>query len=698
MRLLGVNLAVLIVFLACPVSALVDSTVTSTADTTRVVKRFIWVIDPIVVRGRVDDLTGLVESASQGRVGVEDFELRPMMRVGELLETVPGMIMTQHSGTGKGNQMFVRGFNLDHGTDFRTEVDGIPVNMPTHAHGQGYTDLNFLMPELVDFVEYKKGNYYADIGDFGSAGAAQFQLARKLDQAFVKAEVGEYRYYRSVAAMSQDVGAGSLLLAVEANAYDGPWDVPEDFTKFNGMARYTWGSPNNEWSILGLAYDARWDASDQIPQRAVDEGLISRFGQIDSTLGGRTNRFSLSGHWRRGTEHSVQRLDLYGIYYDFNLWSNFTYLLDDSVNGDQFEQADKRTVVGVSLEDDRFFSWLSADHQFRSGLQSRTDFIDHVALFHTKDRQRIGTTRSDRVLESTGGVFAALESNWRPHFRTVLGTRADVFYFDVDSDLPVNSGTTSEGRISPKMTLVFGPWAGTEFYANGGVGFHSNDARGTTITVDPSTGDPVQKVDPLVPSYGAEIGVRTTVLDTWRITVTGWGLHLDSELLFIGDAGTTEPMGASQRYGIEWSNFYRPVSWLSLDLDYSFSQAYFVDEPEGEDYIPGSIENVLTAGVMFREPGGWFGALRVRYFGPRPLTEDNTVRSNSTTLVNGSIGYRYRALDIGLSVLNLLDSEDHDIDYWYASRLAGEPTAGVEDIHFHPVEPFNVRLAVSWRL
>ena len=299
MRLLGVNLAVLIVFLACPVSALVDSTVTSTADTTRVVKRFIWVIDPIVVRGRVDDLTGLVESASQGRVGVEDFELRPMMRVGELLETVPGMIMTQHSGTGKGNQMFVRGFNLDHGTDFRTEVDGIPVNLPTHAHGQGYTDLNFLMPELVDFVEYKKGNYYVDIGDFGSAGAAQFQLARKLDQAIVKAEVGEYRYYRSVAAMSQDVGAGSLLLAVEANAYDGPWDVPEEFTKFNGMARYTWGSQDNEWSILGLAYDARWDASDQIPQRAVDDGLISRFGQIDSTLGGRTNRFSLSGHWRR---------------------------------------------------------------------------------------------------------------------------------------------------------------------------------------------------------------------------------------------------------------------------------------------------------------------------------------------------------------------------------------------------------------
>lgn len=657
----------------------------------------IYFFDPVLVEGRIDELVGVAESASQGRVGIEDLELRPLLREGELLETVPGMIVTQHSGDGKSNQMFLRGFNLDHGTDFRTEVDGMPVNLPTHGHGQGYTDLNFLIPEVVDFVEFRKGVYYADVGDFGSAGSARFHLTRKPTEKFFKFEAGGDRYVRAVGASARELGWGTLLLAGEAKGYEGPWQISQDLKKISGIARYTIESGDDELSFLAMGYGNKWDASDQIPKRAVDAGLIDRFGQIDPGLGGNSSRFSLSGSWRRERKTTLQNAAAYAIYYDLDLYSNFTYFLEDSVHGDQFQQVDERVVIGGSYDYHRAVSAVQRDHIVTLGVQTRADLVSEVGLHRTLERRHVGTVRDDEVTEATVGIYAAAESNWHPKFRSVLGLRGDIYYFDVQSHLEENSGTETDGRISPKLTLIFRPSDVAELYLNGGVGFHSNDARGTTISVDPVTGEPAEPVDPLVTSRGAEFGLRLSPVSNMRSTISLWTLELDSELLFVGDAGNTEPTDESRRLGIELANFYRPLPWLSLDLDVSVSRARIVDAPKGEDRIPGALENVLAAGVTVNVHNGVFGSLRVRHLGEYPLIEDNSVRAEATTMVNAGLGYDLSGIRLGLTVLNLLDTKASDIQYYYGSRLPGEP-GEVEDIHFHPVEPRQVRAGFAWAI
>ena len=654
-------------------------------------------LEPVVVTGRADDLTGIAGSASEGRVGQAQLETRPLLRPGELLELVPGVAVTQHSGTGKANQYFLRGFNLDHGTDFSTRVDGVPINFPTHAHGQGYMDLNWVIPELVDYVNFRKGPYYADVGDFSSAGTADFHLVKTLPEGLAKVGIGQDDYYRVLVAQTPQLGPGHLLYAFEANFYNGPWDHHEHVRKFNGALKYTLTRGPSTFSLGFTAYSNNWDSTDQIPQRAVDQGLISRLGAIDPSDGGRTSRFSLYSEWSYKGDKSLTQANAYLIYYRLHLFSNFTFFLDDPVNGDQFEQSDRRVVAGGNVSQTWFTNWLKASMDHTIGLQIRHDAIPEVALFQTLQRDRIGTTRNDNVHETSVGFYYQNQTQWHPKVRTVLGLREDVFVFDVNSDTAANSGNKTASIFSPKLSLIFGPWANTEVYLNGGFGFHSNDARGTTITVDPKTGDPAQRVDPLVRTKGAEIGVRSTWIPGLNSTLAFWYLTLDSELLFVGDAGVTEPSRASRRYGVEWANFYKPLPWLTLDFDLSHSNAKFTEDDPAGDHIPGSIETVIATGARVDLPNGLFGSLRLRYFGPRPLIEDNSVRSKSTTLVNLEAGYTYKRLRAQLDVLNLFDSKDHDIDYFYVSRLPGEPLDGVADVHFHPVEPRTVRFYLTYR-
>jgi TonB-dependent Receptor Plug Domain len=654
-------------------------------------------LEPVVVTGRADDLTGIAESASEGRVGQVQLETRPFLRPGEVLEVVPGVIVTQHSGTGKANQYFLRGFNLDHGTDFSSFVDGVPVNFSTHAHGQGYMDLNWVIPELIDSVTFRKGPYYADVGDFSSAGTAAFHLVKTLPEGYAKVGIGQDDYYRVLVAQTPQIGPGHLLYAFEANFYNGPWDHHEHVRKFNGVLKYSLTSGPSTFSLGFAAYSNNWDATDQIPQRAVDQGVISRLGAIDPSDGGRTQRFSLYSEWAYQGDKSLTQANAYLTYYRLHLFSNFTFSLDDPVNGDQFEQSDKRVVAGGQVSQTWYTTWLKAAMDHTLGLQVRHDAIPEVALFQTLRRDRIGTTRNDDVHETSVGFYYQNQTQWHPKVRSVLGVRGDVFVFDVNSDIPVNSGNKTDAIFSPKLSLIFGPWAKTEVYLNGGFGFHSNDARGTTITVDPKTGDPAQRVAPLVRTKGAEIGVRSTWIPGLNSTLAFWYLTLNSELVFVGDAGITEPNRASRRYGIEWSNFYKPLPWLSLDFDIAHSHARFTEDDPAGNYIPGSIETTIATGVAIDVPNGLFGSLRTRYFGPRPLIEDNSVRSKSTTLVNLEAGYKYKNLRAQIDVLNLLNSHQHDIDYFYVSRLPGEPLEGVADIHFHPVEPRTVRFYLTYR-
>ncbi len=671
-----------------------DSAATSSPDSSKAKE-----LAPITVVGRVDDLIGIASSASQGHVGAVDLRLRPLLREGELLETVPGVIVTQHSGDGKANQYFVRGFNLDHGTDFQTRLEGMPVNMPSHAHGQGYTDLNFLIPELVDYLDYRLGVYHADLGDFGSAGGAEVHLVRRLAQPFASVSAGEHGLARVAIGGSTRIGAGDLLIGGEAKGYNGPWEVSEELRKFSGLARYSWERGNSQFSILGMAYHNQWDASDQIPARAVSDGLIGRFGQIDPTDGGNTQRYSLSGSWRHLGSNSVQDVQLFGIYSDLSLFSNFAYFLDDPIHGDQFNQRERRVVLGGGATHTQPGQALGVSHVFKLGLQTRADFVNGLGLYHTEARARLGTVRQDDVTEWGTGVWLQAESRWRDWFRSVVGVRGDLYTFYVSGDRPENAGHRTAGIVSPKASLIFAPSTNMELYVSGGLGFHSNDARGTTITTDPVTGNPARQVDPLVRSRGAEVGIRVSPVQSWRSTLSLWLLNLDSELLFIGDGGATEPSAASRRQGITWANFYRPIPQLSLDADISFSRARFHGVPTGEDHIPGALESVVAAGITWAPNAtGPFGSIRVRHFGSYPLIEDNSVRATATTMVNAEVGFLLSGIRLQASVLNLFDTEASDIQYYYTSRLPGEPANGVDDVHFHPVEPRAVRVSVGWGL
>lgn len=654
-------------------------------------------LDTLAVQGRIDDLIGRASTASEGRVGAVDLRSRPISREGELLETVPGMIVTQHSGEGKANQYFVRGFNLDHGTDFQTRVEGMPVNLPSHGHGQGYTDLNFLIPELVEYLDYRLGVYHAELGDFGSAGGAEFHLARRIDHPFATVEAGQNGFARLVIGGSTRAGGGNLLAGGEVKRYDGPWVREQDLRKFNGLARYTRELGQSRFSVLGMAYRNRWDATDQIPDRAVERRLIGRLGQIDSTDGGNSQRYSLSGAWNRAGERSGQEVQVFGIYSDLDLYSNFTYFLDDPERGDQFEQVDRRVILGGNAKHTQQVRAFGAGHSLTVGLQTRADLINGLGLYRTEARARHATVREDRVRETGTGIFLEAESRWRPWFRSVLAVRGDGYTFDVESDRPENSGNRTAGIVSPKASLVFTPSRDLELYLSGGFGFHSNDARGTTITIDPATDEPAERVDPLVRSRGAEVGARATPVPGLRSTLTLWGLNLDSELLFVGDAGATEPSVMSKRRGVTWANFYRPLPNLSLDADISFARARLDDVPEDENRIPGALENVFAGGVAWSPERGAFGAVRVRHFGEYPLIEDNSVRADAATLLNAEAGYLFASgIRLEATVLNQLDSNASDIQYFYASRLRGEPEGGVDDIHFHPVEPLQLRVSLRY--
>lgn len=700
MRLVALAPVLLAAFAADPALAGSPADSTSSLPTkpdSSSIPQHLYVLPPLIVRGRIDDLTGTAESASQGHVGREDLQQRPISREGELLETVPGLILTQHSGDGKANQMFLRGFNLDHGTDFATLLEGMPLNLPTHAHGQGYTDLNFLIPEVVDHVDFRKGVYYSDVGDFSSAGTAHLRLLRSFDRPFVKLETGQNGYLRAVGAGSRPAGPGALLAAVELKGYDGPWERPENLDKASGLARYTWRTKSgHDFSVLALGYKNDWNSSDQIPLRVVDAGAIDAFGQIDSTLGGNTDRLSLSAEWKRAGATSSLRADVFAVRYRLDLFSDFTYFLSDSLRGDQFEQLDHRSIFGGGVESLTSVEGLGRTHRLTLGLQTRTDAIDEVGLFRTEERRRVGTVRDDAVVESTGGLYASLATPWTSRLRTDIGLRGDVFLFEVHShSLAANSGHDTDAIVSPKLGAALTVRPGVELYANAGLGFHSNDARGATIAIDPSTGEAARPVNPLVRSRGAELGLRLQTVEGLRSTISAWALRLDSELVFSGDGGTTEPSFGSVRSGVELANFWEPTRSLAVDADIAVSRGRFEGAPPGEDRIPGALESVVAAGLRWDAPVGFRGALRVRHLGEYALIEDNSVRAKPTTLVNVSAGRDVAHVRFDVELLNVLDADARDIQYYYASRLPGEPSDGVEDIHFHPVEPRQVRVAAT---
>jgi hypothetical protein len=646
---------------------------------------------PVTVTGSRNSQLGIAESANAGVVTQQQLEARTVYRPGEVLEATPGLIVSQHSGEGKANQFYLRGFNLDHGTDLRTTVDGMLVNQRSHAHGQGWSDLNFLIPELTTQLEYRKGPYYAAEGDFASAGAVSVRYADKLEHGIASVGLGQKGYRRVLLADSPQWGGGNLLYALEVFHNDGPYVHPDDYRKLNGVLRYSQGTQANGFNVTAMAYRARWNSTDQIPRRAVDAGVLSRFDAVDPTDGGASHRYSLSGAWRSTGANGRSEVNAYLIRQQLDLYSNFTYFLDDPVNGDQFSQPDRRVTAGFKASHTWQTPRLGQSSETTVGLQVENDNIFN-GLNNTAARRILSTTRRDHVVESSVGVYVENVTYWAEWFRTVAGLRADSYRFRVGSDNPLNSGTASDAIASPKLALVFGPWAKTEYYVNFGTGFHSNDARGTTITVDPKTGDPATAVAPLVRSRGAELGVRSEIIPGLQTALSVYRLDFASELVFVGDAGTTEAGRPSRRVGFEFSNYYKPLSWLTIDADIAFARARFRDAAAIGQRIPGAVEGVASVALAVDNLGPYFGALQLRYFGPRPLVEDNSVRSRGTATLNGRIGYKLsRSMRIELEGFNLTNRKDSAIDYYYESRLASEPAA-VGDVHFHPIDPRSFRV------
>jgi hypothetical protein len=675
----------------------------------------------VTVQGREDSLIGLAQSATQGTVGAMEIQQRPILRSGEVLETVPGVIITQHAGGGKANQYFLRGFNLDHGTDFAISLDGMPLNLPSHAHGEGYSDMNTVIPEFVERVDFQKGPYYADVGNYGSAGSSNVAFFKTLPQNFFQMEGGMYGYGRAVFGVSQKVGSGTLLYGGEVYHDDGPWKQGDDYLKFNGILTYSRGDDAKGFSITTRAYHGKWKSSDQIAENAVP--LVGFFGTLNPTDGGNSQRYSLQTEWHRQNEHSATKITAYGFYYDLDLFSDFTYYLTDPVRGDQFEQKDRRWVAGLDARHTIFSQWFGRKVENTFGLQVRNDWVNN-GLFQSEDRVRVdktdsdsgntlpATTQADRFTDTLVGFYVENKIQWADKFRTVAAVRGDVGHVDVTSLVTAaNSSAATKFLPSPKLSLIFGPWAKTEIYLQGGFSFHSNDARGATQTLEPVSAEnpdpntPSERIPLLIPTKGAEIGVRTLAIPHLQSTLSFWYLRSDSELQQSGDTGgTVASKQPSDRYGVEWANYYSPFEHLTFDFDLANSRARFTETDEddaapgssGGRWVPEAVGLVISSGATARFRKGVYGSLRLRYFGPRNLTSDAIYRSKTTALLNAEVGYQInKTWRVSAEFLNLLNRRDHDIDYAYMSQISPTADAAFTDV-FHPVEPFQLRIGLRY--
>ncbi|WP_231958828.1 TonB-dependent receptor [Altererythrobacter sp. B11] len=638
--------------------------------------------DPIYVYGRGEKRIGIAGAASEGGVAGLDIAVRPLLRPGELLEATPGLIATQHSGGGKANQYFLRGFNLDHGTDFALYIDDMPMNFRTHGHGQGYLDVNGLIPETVERIDYRKGPYRADTGDFGFVGSS-FITTKDRMAPFVLGELGGYGYRRYVAGGSARVGGGDLLLVGQAKFNDGPWALPEDYEGYSGFGKYSTTLGAGDFQLSVNYFHATWAPTEQLPERAIGTLVEDRYGTLDPTLRGHTSRQIVTANYTDDDWKITGWLQ----HYDWSLLSNFTFFLDDPVNGDQLRQYEKQWSYGGRLE--RNVTLLD-QLSLRVGAEARMDNIDPVGLDHTRAGEFLSTRGAFTVDESSLGLYG--EAIWRPLDRLMVigGLRGDFYRFETKAAGGPNSwgGTAKDQLVTPKFGVNYTVAPGLAVYANYGQGFHSNDARGVTSPTDPAPG--------LVRGNFKEVGAR---IEKGGLIFTGvyWWSSIDSELIYVGDSGAVEPSDPGKRHGYELTAFWKPNSWLAVDGVWTGSTARYKGLPAGENYVPGALESSGELGVsaVFRE---FNLSGRVRHLGPHALIEDNSQRGSPTTTVNLRAAYTpqdFYGIEVYAELLNALDSKGDDIDYYYVTRLPGEPAEGIEGRNSRIVEPRQLRVGLK---
>ena len=667
----------------------------------------------IVVTERQYQSIGVSDSASAGVISGEDINEFPLLRPADVLENIPGMVVTQHSGDGKANQYYLRGFNLDHGTDFATKIQGVPVNMPTNAHGQGYTDLNYLIPELIDRIDFRKGPYFAPNSDFSSAGSADFFYKSRLDQNIANLTLGQYGYQRALFAGSTNLAFGGnskdgappqgpvLLGAFEAQRADGPWTTREALQKTNALLRLTDGTLAAGWSLDANYYSANWNATDQVPLKLIEKGRIDRFSSLDPTDGGNTERAIIAGEWHRQDSDGYINANAYFQHVSLNLWSNFTYYLDRPDTGDQFHQSENRNFMGGTLARGWNHKLLGNDSVTEAGLQVRYDMI-RVGLGYTQARAPLMSVTDDQVNQGLTSAYVQNTTRWQQWLRTVVGARVD--YLNMNSSsftLADNSGNASATQVSPKFSLILGPWNKTEYFFNYGGGIHSNDARGVIYRVDPTTGAPASQVPALVATQGMEVGVRTEAIENVRSSLALWSLNSGSELVYSADSGTTNPNDASKRYGVEWTNEINVNRWIQVNADFAWTQArYGSQNANGAvgNLIPNAVSQVGQLTATLRNLGPWSAGAQLRYIGAYPLSQDGVLTAPSSTIVNLRAQYEFSPnVTLALDALNVLNRQYYDIAYQQDYRVSPTSPVVLGGVTAHPGEPRQFRLTLMFR-
>jgi len=679
----------------------------------------ITTLPEVTIKGHYDNAVGTSDAASQGVVRGALLQDIPLLRPGEALEMVPGLVVTQHSGDGKANQYFLRGYNLDHGTDFATTVDVMPVNMPTNAHGQGYSDLNFLIPELVDHIDYRKGTYFAEKGDFSSAGSADIHYRKSLDHNIADLTVGSFKFERALLAGSTVLnslgqsGNGStalsntgptLLGAVELEHENGPWTTPENLDKTNALARLSDGNIANGWSLDGIHYDSAWHSTDQVPLELINSGQLGRYSALDPTDGGESGRVILSGEWHSSDAAGYTKFSTYLEHYRLRLWSNFTFDELRPATGDQFEQEENRNIVGGQAAQGWNHSILGNDSTTELGLQVRHDNIN-VGLLNTVARVPFATVSNDQVSETSTGLYLQNTTTWNPWLRTLAGLREDTISMNMTSyALPQNSGSASGSKSSPKLSVILGPWAKTEFFISAGKGFHSNDARGVIGKWDSTQpGTPSNPVPALVSSFGKEIGLRTEAINGLQSSLALWSLNSDSEIVYSADSaiGSTSANGASKRTGVEWNNHWIANRWLLVDVDMAWTRAHYANMNDNGSFgnlIPNAVSKVARFGATIHDVGAWSAAVETRYIGSYPLSQDGSLTAPSAFVTNLRVGREISpGTTISLDTLNLFNRQYYDIAYQqdYVVVRPNIKISNPNGVTVHPGESRQLRVTLK---
>jgi len=657
-------------------------------------------LDEVVVTAERLRLIGVATTASEGVVLNNELALTPAYRPGQLLETVPGLVVAIHSGEGKANQYLMRGYNLDHGTDLATFVDEIPVNEPSHAHGQGYTDLNFLIPELATNIYFTKGTYYSSEGDFSSVGAIHIGYLDTIEDQ-ISLTGGMWGFERLFTAGSTRLGDGNLLGALELQHYDGPWTTPGDQRKINTVLRYSEGDGQNGYSLTGSYYRGLWNNQTDQPERAVTEGLISPFGELDPTDQGVAQRINLSGQYFATLGGGQLAASAYAFSNDLSLFNNFTHFLVDPVNGDQEEQHEDRSTAGGSVGYTHPATVFGLDHELLTGFQERYDRID-VSRTPTHGAQSIpaaddplGFSERDSIWLTSSALYTQVSTHWNDRTRTVFGLRADYQY---GSDSGTNPGAASRFVLEPKGSLIFRATDATEIYASAGRGYHSDDIRG----VDQERLTGVQGAPLIATQMGEEIGLRQELINRKvALTFAVFNLDAQSEITYNPDDGQDTAGPASRRYGYELNVTYQAMRWLefygTISQDHARFKTPFNDGTGHVGYyLPNAPVATGSLAVYITNLGRFSGGLQLRYLGPYPLSSDNVVRGSGYHEWNADI---HCAFDGGwtaaMGLYNILNTKANAMEFWYVDRLPGEPAAGVADVHIHPLEPIALRVTLA---